>query len=200
MLNLSFNKFSLAAVAVDGSHATAMMSGTRVSQFVALGLLVAGLAAFPAQADAEQVARPADTVTGRTMAERYCANIGDAAQDARFAWQAKTISDMEKELDKRIAAIEEKSAELKDWVEKREKFLDMANDGLVEIYTKMCADAAALQLAEMNEVTAAAIVMKLPPKIAGAVLSEMEAEKAARMTATIAGAGRAAKRNKGGES
>src|SRR5690606_17499569 len=99
-----------------------------------------------------------------SLAEHYCANIADAAQDARFAWQVKTITEMEKELDKRIAIINEKSAELKAWIEQREKFLEMANDGLVEIYTKMRADAAAQQLAAMNEVTAAAIVMKLPPK------------------------------------
>jgi len=79
-------------------------------------------------------------------------------------------------------------------------FMKLANDGLVEIYSTMRADAAAPQLAAMNEVTAAAIVMKLPPKVASAVLAEMEADKAARMTATIAGAGRMAKRKQGGES
>lgn len=159
--------------------------------------VVVGWAGF---ANAQQAARPADAVTGQTLAERYCSNITDAAQDARFAWQAKTIAEMEKELDKRIAAIEEKTAELKTWVEQREKFLKLANENLVQIYSIMRADAAAPQLEAMNEVTAAAIIMKLPPKVAGAVLSEMEAEKAARMTATIAGAGRVAKRNRGGES
>lgn len=198
MLNSSFNNLPVATA--DELRIAEIAPKGPVLRALAFGLLVGGLFWNATPGHAQQTARPADAVTGHTVAERYCANIGDAAQDARFAWQAKTISDMEKELDKRIAAIDEKSAELKAWVEKREKFLDMANDGLVEIYTKMRADAAALQLAAMNEVTAAAIVMKLPPKIAGAVLSEMEAEKAARMTATIAGAGRSPKRNKGGES
>jgi len=191
MLNLSFNKSVQAAVL-----------GAALMTVVCVPAL-AEPAATAATEDAaqEQAARPASAITGDTIAERYCANITDAAQDARFAWQAKTIADMEKELDKRIAAINEKTAEVKGWMEQREKFLEMANDNLVEIYSNMRADAAAPQLAAMNEVTAAAIVMKLPPKVASAVLSEMDAEKAARMTATIAGAGRVAKRNgKGGES
>lgn len=199
MLSWLFNN-SVAAIE-DGARG---LSGAGAGNFVrvatfSVALLASGLSCS-GLADAQQAARPADAVTGHTLAERYCSNITDAAQDARFAWQAKTISDMEKELDKRISTIDEKSAELKAWVEQREKFLEMANEGLVEIYSIMRPDAAALQLEAMNEVTAAAIVMKLPPKVAGAVLSEMEAEKAARMTATIAGAGRAAKRNKGGES
>lgn len=197
MLNLSFNRSWAPGT---GHEAMSAVVAARTWCALALGAILAGPMVSAAMGEEQQEPRPASTVTGNSLAEHYCANIADAAQDARFAWQVKTITEMEKELDKRIAIINEKSAELKAWIEQREKFLEMANDGLVEIYTKMRADAAAQQLAAMNEVTAAAIVMKLPPKIASAVLSEMEAEKAARMTATIAGAGRIAKRNKGGES
>lgn len=198
MLNWSFNNSH--AGSNGETRGVAGVRPVRILRTSVLGFSCAVVLGWAGFANAQQAARPADAVTGQTLAERYCSNITDAAQDARFAWQAKTISDMEKELEKRIAAIEEKSAELKAWVEQRERFLKLANDGLVEIYSIMRADAAAPQLAAMNEVTAAAIIMKLPPKVAGAVLSEMEAEKAARMTATIAGAGRAAKRNRGGES
>lgn len=198
MLSWLFNNSHSGSNGSARSRASAQP--TRAGRASVLGVSCAVAIGWAGLANAQQAARPADAVTGQTLAERYCSNITDAAQDARFAWQAKTISDMEKELEKRIAAIEERSVELKAWVEQREKFLKLANDGLVEIYSIMRADAAAPQLAAMNEVTAAAIIMKLPPKVAGAVLSEMEAEKAARMTATIAGAGRAAKRNRGGES
>jgi flagellar motility protein MotE (MotC chaperone) len=197
MLNLSFNKIPDAANS-DGS--TSALSRFNVWRTAVLGAVCVGIAGSTALAESKPAARPASPVTGDTLAERYCANIIDEAQDARFAWQAKTIADMEKELDKRIALLNEKSAELKSWIERREEFLKLANDGLVEIYSTMRADAAAPQLAAMNEVTAAAIVMKLPPKVASAVLAEMEADKAARMTATIAGAGRMAKRKQGGES
>lgn len=197
MLNLSFNRSLTAAADIRGACGAL---NAKLWCAAALGAIIAGMVSGAAMAEPEQAAKPASQVTGDTLAERYCANITDAAQDARFSWQAKTIGDMEKELDERIAAINEKSAEIKAWMAQREKFLEMANDGLVEIYSTMRADAAAPQLAAMHEVTAAAIVMKLPPKVASAVLAEMEAEKAARMTATIAGAGRIAKRNKGGES
>lgn len=51
-------------------------------------------------------------------------------------------------------------------------------------------DAAASQLVEMDEETAAAVLTKLNPRNASAILSEMPAAPAARLQMTIAGAGR----------
>ena len=39
-----------------------------------------------------------------SAARQYCVNIANAAADARFAWQKKTLADTEQELEKRIAA------------------------------------------------------------------------------------------------
>ena len=49
------------------------------------------------------------------------------------------------------------------------------------IYTKMRADAAALQLANMPDEGAAAILTKLNARNASAILSEMEAARAAQL-------------------
>ena len=49
-------------------------------------------------------------------------------------------------------------------------------------------EVAATQLVAMNQMTAAAIVAKLPPKAAGAILAEMDPQHAARVSSILAGA------------
>lgn len=120
------------------------------------------------------------------LAQQYCVNISDAAADARFAWQAKTISDFEKELDQRIKVLEEKTEEYKKWLDKRNDFVNRAHQRLVDIFTRMRPDAVALQLANLDEATASAVVMRLEPRIASAILNEMDPMKAARLSSLIA--------------
>ena len=122
-------------------------------------------------------------------AQHYCFNIADAAADARFAWQKKTISEIEAELDKRVAVLEAKTAEYREWVAKREEFSRKAQDGLVRIYARMKADAAAPQLAAMDEEAAAAVLMRLEAKVASEILSEMDLARAAKLTSLISGLG-----------
>ena len=45
------------------------------------------------------------------LAREYCLNIADAAVDARFAWQKKTLADLEQEIAKRVELLEAKTAE-----------------------------------------------------------------------------------------
>jgi len=111
----------------------------------------------------------------------YCASIADAAADARFAWQKEQLSLLEKQVEERIAKLEAKRAEYETWLARRNAFLSKADDGVVAIYTKMRADAAALQLANMPSESAAAILTKLNARTASAILSEMEAARAAQL-------------------
>ena len=60
------------------------------------------------------------------------------------------------------------------------------------IYARMRPDAAAVQLAAMDEETASAVLTKLEPRTASLILNEMEPTQAARLTATISGAGKVA--------
>lgn len=122
-------------------------------------------------------------------------NIASAAADARTAMQMAKLAQVEKELGKRIATLEAKSAEYKAWVERRDEFLKRATSALVKIYTQMEPDAAGSQLVAMDEETAASLLMKLEPQNASAILNEMPADKAARLTATIAGAARVPRTN-----
>ncbi|MGE8943219.1 MotE family protein [Leptospira interrogans] len=134
------------------------------------------------------VTGPAVTPSG--AGQQYCINIADTAADARFAWQKKTLGEIEQELDRRIALLEQRAKEYREWLARRDEFAKKAQGTLVDIYTKMRPDAAALQLAEMDDETAAAVLTKLKPRNASAILNEMPASHAARLTTTIAGAGK----------
>jgi flagellar motility protein MotE (MotC chaperone) len=131
---------------------------------------------------------PADAVDGN--AQDYCTNIADAAADARFARQAAALVALEKEIDERIAQLEARQAEFKEWLAKRENFMRKADESVVAIFTQMRPDAAAQQMAVMGDGAAAAILAKLNPRIASAILNEMDPAKAAQLTNTMAGLAR----------
>lgn len=117
--------------------------------------------------------------------EEYCSNIANAATDARFAWQKQVLEETELELQKRITALEERIADYKKWVERRDVFVEKAKKSITDIYAKMKPDAAAQQLTALDEETAAAVLMTLNPRISSAVMAEMDANKAARLTTII---------------
>jgi flagellar motility protein MotE (MotC chaperone) len=125
-----------------------------------------------------------------SAAQQYCFNTADSAADARFAWQAKKIADMEAELDKKARQLEIRTEEYKRWLERRDDFSRKAHEKLVGLYTRMRADAAAVQLATLDEEMAAAVVMKLETKVASQIMSEMDSERAAKIASIISGAGR----------
>ncbi len=123
-------------------------------------------------------------------AQEYCVSIADAAADARFAWQKQTLRKMEQELEQRIVILEKRTAEYREWLARRDAFVEKAQESLVRIYARMRPDAAASQLVAMDEETAAAVLTKLNPRIASAILNEMPPGPAARLTTTIAGSAR----------
>jgi flagellar motility protein MotE (MotC chaperone) len=158
---------------------------------------------LPALADAETAAEkrsvtPRGRKTGETgaieanAAKDYCANIASAAADARFIWHKKVLAEIEVEIAKRVALLEEKTAEYQKWVVRRDEFSKKANDTVLRIYARMRPDAAAVQLAALDEETAAAVLMKLEARVASLILGDMDTAQAARLTATISGAGKVA--------
>jgi flagellar motility protein MotE (MotC chaperone) len=131
------------------------------------------------------------SITG-ARPDDYCTNIANPAADARFAWQKKTLTDMEQEITKRIALLEEKTAEYQKWLARRDEFSKKANETVLRIYARMRPDAAAVQLAALDEETAASVLTKLDPRAASLILNEMESAQAVRLTATISGAAKVA--------
>lgn len=140
-------------------------------------------------APAEPVAsEPAPTE--QSEVERFCSNIADAARDRRYALQAEELKKLQAEVDNRIALLEERKNEYETWLKRREVFLARAEEGVVQIYSRMKPDAAAERLAMMNVELAAAILIKLDARKSSVILDEMESKSAAELTRIMASASR----------
>ena len=118
----------------------------------------------------------------------FCTNIADAARDRRYLLQKSELEQLQSDIEDRIATLEKRRAEYEHWLKLRNDFLVRAEGGLVEIYKNMRADSAAEKLELVDVNVAAAIIMKLKPRLASQILNEMEAETAANLTSIIASA------------
>ena len=176
-------------VAINGSTS---MKGLAIPLLaLALGAFGATAAEAADNAGAAATAAPlpeaAPATEPQDNASLYCKNIANAAADARYARQADALTALEKELDDRIAKLEKKQTEYQEWVQRREDFLAKADESVVAIYSQMRPDAAAQQIAMMDEEAAAAILAKVTPRTASAILNEMDATAAAHLTNVMAG-------------
>lgn len=117
---------------------------------------------------------------------KYCEVNGDTTKTEKIAWQMRALSDVEMRLSEKMAALDEKIAELKKWVAKRDEILRRAEGKVVAIYSSMRAEAASLQLSTLDDSTAISILLQLKPRRAGAILAEMPPERAAYLTDTMA--------------
>jgi flagellar motility protein MotE (MotC chaperone) len=141
---------------------------------------------------------PTDTPTTASVADQYCQAVLEPAREARYAHQTAELKLLSKELDDRLAKIETRIAELKEWVARREDFASRTSDQLVTIYSGMRPEAASEQLTKIDESTAAAILAKLAPRVASQILNDMPSDKAARLAMILMGASR--KSDPGGRS
>jgi flagellar motility protein MotE (MotC chaperone) len=133
-----------------------------------------------------------------SVADQYCQAVLEPAREARYAHQAAELKTLGLELDDRLAKIEARIAELKEWVARREDFASRTSDQLVTIYSGMRPDAASEQLTKLEESSAAAILSKLAPRVASQILNDMPSDKAARLQMILLGASR--KTDPGGRS
>jgi flagellar motility protein MotE (MotC chaperone) len=131
-------------------------------------------------------APPAATPPENDVAQ-FCSNVIDPAVDARLAWQLKELEKVENQLRERIAEVEAKRAEYEKWMALRDDFLKKAEAGVVEIYSRMRPEAAALQIAGMADDTAAAVLVKLSPRNSSAIFNEMDSARAAHLADLLGG-------------
>ena len=118
---------------------------------------------------------------------QFCTNNAAAAGAARIAWQAAKINELDTQLKQRIAELAAKQAEYEAWLKKREEMLKKAQEDVVAIYAKMAPEAAATQLAAMDDDMAAAVLTKLNSRAASAILAEMDPDKAAHLANAMVG-------------
>jgi flagellar motility protein MotE (MotC chaperone) len=90
-------------------------------------------------------------------ASRFCANASPSIAEARIAWEAKQLGDLDAQVKQRLADLEKAEAAMQDWVAKRDAMLKSATDG--------------------------------------AILNEMEAERASRLAVVLSGAAGAGKKS-----
>ncbi|TDQ29604.1 flagellar motility protein MotE (MotC chaperone) [Phyllobacterium brassicacearum] len=123
----------------------------------------------------------------RQEIDRYCTNITDKAADARYAMQTRELAQLRADIDSRIEQLDAKRKEYEVWLKRRDEFIDKAEDSLVGIISKMRPDAAAAQMALLGDEAAAALLLKLNPRVSSVILNEMPAEKSSRLARVIVG-------------
>lgn len=137
--------------------------------------------------DAAAERAPADKAADPD-ASRYCAAVAPAIVEARIAWQTKRLTELDVEVRQRIADLEKAEAAARDWIAKRDDLMKAAEDDVVAIYARMDPEAAAKQIAALDDRPAAAILAKLKPAAASAILGEMDADHASRLAGLIGSA------------
>ncbi|EXL03491.1 hypothetical protein BG46_03590 [Brucella anthropi] len=178
---------------------------TIAHKMIRYGSAVALLLAASAPALAQQATTPApvpvETSAAQQLASspplgnldeirKFCGNIDDQAADARYALQAKQLTELKADVEERMRALEEKRREYEMWLKRRDEFVSKAQDSLVDIISKMKPDAAAAQMALIGDEAAAALILKLNPRVSSIILNEMPPEKAAKLARVIVGSQR----------
>jgi flagellar motility protein MotE (MotC chaperone) len=160
-----------------------------VSRRAAIGVIVlVGLLAGSAAAQNDGKPKPAAPPPDKSAdagVSRYCANVAPIAAEARIAWETRHLNELDEQIKQRIAELEKAEADTRDWVSKRDALLNSASDDVVSIYGKMDPEAAAAQIAVMDESIAVSILHKLKVSAASAILDQMDAARAARLTSLI---------------
>ena len=155
---------------------------------IAWAVLAAAALAAPLPAKAQDAAAEPGGDGTVTMTPAQLFEFADAARDRRYLLQKQELEKLQTDVDERIAKLEERKAEYQDWLQRRNDFMKQAEAGLVDIFKTMKADAAAPQLQEVPPILAAAIIMKLPARQSGLILSEMDPKKAGMIAAIMSSA------------
>lgn len=137
---------------------------------------------------AGQAHKPMAELTSEEEVKKFCSNIADAAKDRRYLMQKQELEKLQGDINQRITILEKRKAEYEDWLKRRNAFLAQTEANLISVYKTMKADAAAPQLQELNPEIAASIIMKLPARQSGLILSEMDPRKAAMVAAVMTSA------------
>jgi flagellar motility protein MotE (MotC chaperone) len=161
----------------------------------AVAALAVTLALAPASAQDPKAKAPAPTpapvAADRPVDSeiaRYCGALAPSASEARATYQLRRLADLEREVREEVEKLEKKEASTREWVLKRDNMMKDATEDVVAIYAKMDPESAAAELGVMDEVIASAVLSKLNPRAAGAILGNMAADKAAKLSTLIAGA------------
>lgn len=137
-------------------------------------LLCAALDATPTRADE----------TAQTHAGADCGLLR-SFDGARAEQEKKRLAELEAHIQRSLAELEKRRLELQQTIDRLNAFMQQADDSLVNAYGRMKPEAAAEKLDLLEEEGAAALLLKLKPKVMSAILEAMEPAKAAATTRKI---------------
>ena len=180
------------------SMSQGLMAGSRSARMLlgAAGvLLVCPALAQDGRAPEKEKPKATADKTADIGANHFCANVAPSIAEARIAWETRRLNELDGQVKQRLVDLEKAEASVQEWVAKRDAILKTASDDLVAIYAKMQPETAAPQIAAMDDQMAAAILGKLKPGAAGAILNEMEAERASRLATFLSGAANGQKKS-----
>lgn len=146
---------------------------------------VAGSGPAPSTLPPAPAQPPAAAAPAASEAQRYCDNIAAVAAEARFAWQTRKLTELQGQVAGRIAELEKKQAELEASLTRRDEAMRKARDTLITVYAKMDPEAAAGQLALLDDGLAAAVLAQLTPKQSSLILNEIKPERASQLAAAM---------------
>lgn len=119
------------------------------------------------------------------LAQDYCASFVKEAENARESRQKVELDALNATLDKKLAEINVKTAQLENWVSQREAIMAQATTSVLKIYDSMDPIVASQEIAKLDLVAASSILRKMKPKKASDILKEMPPTTAARIIAVI---------------
>lgn len=118
--------------------------------------------------------------------QRYCANIVATSAAAALTARERQLRELEQEIKQRLGELEAKRVEIQQAMDRYESVIRKAGDALVNVYSLMKPDAAAAQIASLDDDAGAGLLLRLKPKSSSAILSEMETSRAAALTKRLA--------------
>ena len=173
---------------------------TAANRFVAIGAFVLaaacashGLAQRRRRSKSPTPAAPDKSADGGVA--RYCANVAPAAAEARIAWQTKRLTELEAQIKQRIAELDKKEAEARDWVTKRETLDEFGERRRGGDLRQNGAGSRRGAIGVDGRSDGRRHPRKLSAHAASAILNEMEAAKAGKLTGVMSGAAAAEKKS-----
>jgi flagellar motility protein MotE (MotC chaperone) len=114
--------------------------------------------------------------------DKYCANIATNTNQAANLLHEQQLHELESQIELRIKELDAKRSEVQRLIDTNEAMLAKANQSLVDLYSKMKPDAAASQIAKLDDDIAVALLVHVKTKEMSAIMDEMEPERAAAFT------------------
>ncbi len=120
------------------------------------------------------------------IAVDYCENFASKAGELRFHLQMEELEKLNTEIDNKLQALKERTEALQDVIKRRDDMINLASGELLKIYSRMEVEPAARQLEKIDTATAASVLRRLKPQLAGEILAAMDVKRSSQLVQFIA--------------